>query len=332
MKTIILEEPGKFTFTETAPPPAPGPGEAVAAVRNIGVCGTDFHAFRGKQPFFSYPRILGHELAVEVLAVGPGVDNLKAGDRCAVNPYLHCGQCGPCNRGKTNCCEKLKVIGVHVDGGMRDQITLPASHLYPSQNLTLSQLALVETLGIGAHAVMRSAVQKGERALVIGAGPIGLAVIEFLRIDGADIGLLEIDEKRRGFCTATYGVTRCYHSAEAVKADELATVVFDCTGNPNSMMQAFQYVANGGKLVFVGLFVGDVTFHDPEFHRREMTLLSSRNCTPPEHRRIIDLIEAGRIDTSAWISDRVPAAGMIGRFPHWLDRDSGIVKAIVEWS
>src|SRR5262249_41821427 len=159
------------------------------------------------------------------------VETLEAGDRCSVNPYLHCGACQACRRGKTNCCERLKVLGVHVDGGMRERLVLPAAHLYKSNKLTLAQLALVETLGIGAHAVKRSSVESGERVLVIGAGPIGLSVIEFLRIEGADIGVLEIDEMRRAFCRATYAIERCYSSAEEVRAGELPTLVFDCTGN-----------------------------------------------------------------------------------------------------
>lgn len=332
MKTIVLQEPGRFLMTDTAEPDSPGPGEVLLGVRNVGICGTDLHAFRGRQPFFQYPRILGHELGVEVLATGPGVDHVRPGDRCAVNPYLHCGACGACRRGKTNCCEKLRVIGVHTDGGMRERIVLPAAHVYPSQKLSLPQLALVETLGIGCHAVGRSAVTPGERTLVIGAGPIGLTVLEFLRVEGADLAILEISPARRAFAAKMFPGVRFYESAEAVLAEELPTLVFDCTGNKDSMHGAFKLVANGGKLVLVGLFVGDVTFHDPEFHRREMTLLSSRNATPAEHRRIISLLEEGRIDTSAWISERAPLEAMIERFPAWLDPAAGIVKAVVDFA
>lgn len=331
MKTIILEEPGRFALTQTAEPGQPGPGEVLLGVRNIGICGTDLHAFRGKQPFFQYPRILGHELGVEVLAVGDGVTNVKPGDHCALNPYLHCGVCGPCRRGTTNCCEKLRVIGVHVDGGMRERILHPATHVYPSAKLSLPQLALVETLGIGCHAVNRSRVRAGERTLVVGSGPIGLTVLEFLRVQGADLGLLEISPARRDFAAKMFPGIRLYESAGALAdGNELPTLVFDCTGNPNSMQASFKFIANGGTLVFVGLFVGDVTFNDPEFHRRETTLLASRNATAEEHLQIIALLEAGRIDTSAWISERAPLDGMIDRFPHWLDPNAGIVKAVVD--
>lgn len=331
MKTIILDQPGQFRLTDTPEPASPGPGEVLLGIHRVGICGTDLHAYRGKQPFFSYPRILGHELGVEVLAAGEGVIGVRPGDRCAVNPYLHCGECGACRRGKTNCCEKLRVLGVHTDGGMRERIILPAAHVYPSAKLTYSQLALVETLGIGCHAVGRASPEPQERTLVIGAGPIGLTVLEFLRVAGARCELLELSAPRRAFAARMFPELRLHESPDAVKSAELPTLVFDCTGNPQSMAGAFQLVANGGKLVFVGLFVGDVTFHDPEFHRREMTLLSSRNARPDEHRRILELLESGRIDTAAWISEEVPADGMMERFPHWVDPASGTVKAVVQF-
>ncbi|MEZ5356850.1 MAG: zinc-binding alcohol dehydrogenase family protein [Bryobacteraceae bacterium] len=331
MKTVILEQPGQFAVTQTDAPASPGVGEVLLGVRAIGICGTDLHAYRGRQPFFQYPRILGHELGVEVLAVGDGVTEVKPGDRCAVNPYLECGVCPACKRGNTNCCEKLRVIGVHIDGGMREQIVLPASHVYVSEKLTLKQLALVETLGIGCHAVGRAAPEPGEKALVIGAGPIGLTVLEFLRVAGASPCVLEISPARRAFAASMFPGAALYDSAEAVLADELPTIVFDCTGNKDSMMGAFRFLANHGKLVFVGLFVGEVTFHDPDFHRKEVTLMASRNATPREHRRILDLLEEGRIDTSQWVSDTVSIDAMADRFPAWLDPANGVVKAVVEF-
>jgi threonine dehydrogenase-like Zn-dependent dehydrogenase len=331
MKTIVLAAPGQFRITGTPRPADPGPGEVRVAVRAVGICGTDLHAFRGKQPFFTYPRILGHELGVEVLAAGPGVTSVKPGGLCSVNPYLNCGECGPCRRGATNCCEKLRVLGVHVDGGMREEILVPATHLYPSDSLGPAQLALVETLGIGAHAVGRAKPVPGERALVVGAGPIGLATLEFLRIEGTALGLLELVESRRSFAAARFPGISLYSDFDEALAASAATLVFDCTGNPASMHAAFKLPVNGGRLVFVGLFVGDVTFHDPDFHRKELTLLASRNARPDEHRRIVTLLETGRIDTSAWISERVPADAIVDRFPHWLDPAAGVVKAIIEF-
>jgi 2-desacetyl-2-hydroxyethyl bacteriochlorophyllide A dehydrogenase len=334
MKAIQLVEPGRFAWVDLDGAARPGIGEALVRIHRVGICGTDLHAYRGKQPFFSYPRILGHELAVEVLEVGDGVMNVKRGDRCAVNPYLHCGECIACRRGKTNCCTTLRVLGVHTDGGMREEMVLPAAHLYASNGLSWEELALIETLGIGCHAVNRAAAVAGDRALVIGAGPIGCTVMEFLRLRGVRFEVLDLSASRREFATRHMSAAAVHEAAERVleQAPEFPTLVFDCTGNPASMHQSFQFVAAGGKLVFVGLFVGDVSFHDPDpFHRREMTILSSRNAVPEEHRFILDAVESGRVVTKHWVGEVCPVEKMSARFGSWTDGSSAILKAVVEW-
>ena len=151
-------------------PGPPGPGEALVRVHRVGICGTDISGYLGKMPFYSYPRIPGHELGVEVVSVGEGVPNVRPGDRCSVEPYINCQQCSACQRGNGNCCKNLKVLGVHTDGGLRARFIVPARKLHPSKKLSLEQLALVETLGIGCHAVNRSKVQPGEHALVVAPG------------------------------------------------------------------------------------------------------------------------------------------------------------------
>ena len=178
MRTVILDQPGSFRLAETPEPARPGPGEALIEVKRVGVCGTDLHAFAGRQPFFTYPRILGHELGAVVVETGPDVASPRAGDRVAVEPYLACGHCIACRAGRYNCCATLRVLGVHVDGGMRERLVVPARLLHRSDRLSLEQLALVETLGIGAHAVERSALQPSEWAVVVGVGPIGIGVLQ----------------------------------------------------------------------------------------------------------------------------------------------------------
>src|SRR5579871_4839441 len=242
MQTIVLEEPFRLKLMETQPPDEPEPGNALVRVRRVGICGTDLHAYRGKQPFFNYPRILGHELGVEVVAFGEGVTGLRIGDRCAVEPYLNCGVCIAGRRGKTNCCSRLQVLGVHTDGGMRELIQVPAHKLHRSDTLSLEQLALVETLGIGAHAVNRAGIEPGEFVLVIGAGPIGLAVMQFATAAGAKVIALDINANRLGFCHAQLGVPWTL-SAEGDPLEailertngDLPTAVFDATGNAISM-------------------------------------------------------------------------------------------------
>ncbi len=337
MKTIVLEQPGRLALEETAQP-EPRAGEALLKVHRIGVCGTDIHAFGGKQPFFSYPRILGHELGVEVIALGEGVSGVKVGDRCSVEPYLACGHCIACRQGKSNCCVNMQVLGVHADGGMREHLCVPAGKLHVSGKLSFDQLALVEPLGIGAHAVERAQVRGGEHVLVIGAGPIGLAAMQFAVERGAEVTVLDINARRLAFCRGQIGVQHAIDgSVEDVAAaltqitnGDGPTVVIDATGNEGSMKRAFEYPAHGGRLVFVGLFQGDVTFNDPNFHRRELTLMASRNALAADFQRIIELVEAGRIDTNPWITHRAAFGDAVGEFPAWTDPATGVIKAMIE--
>jgi 2-desacetyl-2-hydroxyethyl bacteriochlorophyllide A dehydrogenase len=338
METLILTEPGRFTLTETALPAPPGPGEALVRVHRVGVCGTDLHAFKGEQPFFTYPRILGHELGVEVIALGDGAatTGLTVGDRCAVEPYLHCGACIACRQGKTNCCVRLQVLGVHTDGGMREIITVPAAKLRRSAALSYEQLALVEMLGIGAHAVNRAAIVPGEFALVIGAGPIGLSTLAFAQQAGARAIALDLAPGRLDFARTALGVEHTVRASDgaldeilALTNGDLPTVVFDATGNAASMHKAFRYVASGGRLVFVGLFQGDITFNDPDFHRRELTILATRNATGADHDRIITALEAGTFDPAAWITHQAPPEATVEQFAGWLRPEAGVIKAMV---
>ncbi|MEX2261964.1 MAG: zinc-binding alcohol dehydrogenase family protein [Bryobacteraceae bacterium] len=321
MREIVLQQPGEF-IERHVPPPARKEGEALVGIRRIGVCGTDLHAFAGRQPFFSYPRVLGHELGVEVLDAPANDFGIRAGDRCAVEPYLSCGECHSCRLGKPNCCEKLQVLGVHTDGGMRPFLSVPVRLLHKSGALTLDQLALVETLGIGAHAVARGSLRSGEETLVVGAGPIGLATMQFARAAGGRVRCLELSDARRAFVEGLG--FECLDAWDQRRAD----MVFDATGNPRAMEASFDYVAFGGRLVLVGLVQGRISFDDPQFHRREATLLASRNSCG-DFPRIIRMIESGEIDTAPWITDRLTLAGTPRGFAGLRERPN-LVKAMIE--
>ncbi len=337
MKTVVLEKPGQFSMEDRPSPEKAAPGEALVKVRRIGVCGTDLHAFKGDQPFFSYPRVLGHELGVEVVEMTDDSSSLGVGDYCAVEPYYNCGFCAACRSGKTNCCEQLSVLGVHEDGGMREFLTVPACKLHRSHTLPLEHLALVEMLTIGAHAVARANVSPRNRVLVIGAGPIGLSAIQFARLAGADPLVIEMDPQRRSFCELFAGVSDPIDPSHDPVAQirerlggALPDMVFDATGNPTSMQRAFDLTGSAGTLVFIGLFIGDVTFYNPEFHRKEMTLMSSRNATPADFAYVIRMLEEGRFNLTPWITHRSSFGGVIDEFSSWLDRDRGVVKAMID--
>lgn len=335
MKQIILTNPGSFAV-EAYEPSDPGPGEVQVRVHRIGVCGTDIHAFHGRQPFFEYPRVLGHELGVEVVACGEGVESLKPGDRCAVEPYLNCGHCHACREGKSNCCEELKVFGVHIDGGMRPQVNLPAEKCHKSSQLDYEQLALVETLCIGAHAVERARLEEADRILVLGAGPIGLGVLQLAGLSRAALVVGDVDADRLAFCRNHFDLRGGLNPLEDNFESELEvllggppTVIFDATGNAKSMESTFEWIGAGGRIVFVSLVKGTIGFADPNFHKREIELRSSRNALPGNFRQVIGSMETGDIQTEPWISKRLPLEAVLDSFESEIQAP-GVIKVILE--
>ena len=338
MKAIRLEKPEHFSTVNIDEPDKPIAGEALVEVHRVGICGTDFSGYLGKMPFFTYPVIPGHELGVTVLEVGEDVENVQVGDRCAVEPYMNCQECFPCHKGATNCCESLEVIGVHKDGGMCERFILPARKLHASAKLTMEQLALVETLGIGCHCVDRAGPAKGEKVLVIGAGPIGLSVVEFLKVAGAEITVMDMNETRLAFCESPMGVNHTVvfknDGTEAdqlreVNGGELPTTVIDATGSHMSMSNAFQYCAFTGQVVYVGITTEEVKFRHVDIHRPEITIKASRNAVPTDFQRIIRLIEDGVIDTRPWLTHHASYDDFIGEFPNWLKPETGVIKAVL---
>lgn len=321
MRQISLQEPGRFVELQ-APAPSAFEGEALVRVRQVGVCGSDFHAFRGVHPVYTYPRIIGHEIGCEVVTVPDGEASLRPGDFCALEPYISCGTCHACRINRPNCCENLRLFGVHVDGGMQAYLSCPVRLLHKSEKLSLDQLALVETLGIGANAVQRAGLQKRESALVVGAGPIGLSVIQFALAAGATVRVIEKSELRRAFASH-FGI-----EVLAEPDGQLSDVVFDATGNAQVMAQSLHHVAAGGRLVFVGLCRDAVPIDDPLFHKREVTLYASRNSCH-QFPRVIGMIERGEIDTKPWINARLRLRDVPESFGDLLKR-ADLIKAMVE--
>ena len=338
MRQVVLQKPTAFSLVEV-PRPEADPGQALVRVNRIGVCGTDLHAFTGRQPYFTYPRVLGHELGGTVLTAPPNERGIHVGDRCAIEPYLNCGHCIACRQGKTNCCEHLKVLGIHTDGGMQPLLAVPVQNLHKSNTISVDQLALVETLGIGAHAVERANLLKGETVLVIGVGPIGLSVVQFAKLEGVKLVVADLSRQRLKLCSQIHGVehlidsgnTNLLQQIKDANHGELPTVIFDATGNARSMMGSFDLIAPGGRIVFVSLVKDRISFEDPEFHRREITLLATRNSTAQTFARVIRCLESGQIDTTPWITRRIRLSDVPGQFSTLLNDDS-LVKALVETS
>ena len=338
MECVICREPGCLDLIDIEPA-EPAEGEAVIAVRRIGVCGTDLHAVKGTQPFFEYPRILGHELAGEVVDVtrceGSG---LSPGDRVAVNPYISCGFCVACRMGKTNCCANLEIIGVQLDGGMREFLCVPAGNLLPADGLPLDDIALVECLTIGGHAARRAEVRAGEWALVVGCGPIGIGVMQFAASAGARIIAIDISSAKLQFCSSQFGVEHTinpgdvdpHEAVREITGGDNATLVYECTGNRDSMILSYDFVSAGGRLVFVGVVKGQIEYASPGFHKRELTALSSRNGTLEDLENVIACLREGTIQGRCIVTHRASLAGSPDAIDAWLDPESDVIKAMIE--
>jgi len=336
MKTLVCTKPGQFEYA-TGEIPQQQPGQALIKIKRIGICGTDLHAFEGTQPYFGYPRILGHELSGELIAVDKGA-GFEIGEAVTFIPYFHCGRCVACCNGKPNACEKIKVCGVHQDGGMVEYISVPTYSLIHGGGLSFDALALVEPLAIGAHGVRRAAVTKDEFVLVVGAGPIGLGTMEFARIAGGKVIALDTNDNRLRFCREKLKVEHVINAMDADVSEQLKsitngdmpTVVIDATGNLKAINNAFQYLSHGGRYVLVGLQKGDICFSHPEFHKREATLMSSRNATRQDFSHVISSMKKKLVDPTNYITHRVDFDQVKDEFAGWLNPANGVIKAMVE--
>jgi 2-desacetyl-2-hydroxyethyl bacteriochlorophyllide A dehydrogenase len=332
MKVLTCTSPGSFQYSDQEAPAATK-DHAIIRVRRIGICGTDLHAFEGTQPYFNYPRVLGHELSGELVDVD-GADGFRKGEIVTIIPYFNCGRCVACRSGTPNCCVNLKVFGVHIDGGMKEFISVPSASLVRGDGLPEDALSLIEPLAVGAHGVRRAAVKRGEFVLVVGAGPIGLGVMEFAKIAGANVIALDINSQRLSVCDVPYVIDGSKEDVPRKLAEitngDMAAVVIDATGSLRAINQSFQYMGHGGRYVLVGLQKGDIVFSHPEFHKREATLMSSRNATRQDFDQVIAALKSGKVNPLKYITHRVDFGRVKDEFPGWLDPKSGVIKAVVE--
>lgn len=335
MKALVCEQPGSFRYT-TIDQPTSQKGRAIIKVKRIGICGTDLHAYEGTQPYFEYPRILGHELAGEIVDAGSATD-YKVGERVTFIPYFNCGHCIACRNGLTNCCASMKVCGVHVDGGMAEYLSVPLSSLIHGQGMSVDELALVEPLAIGAHGIRRAGLRAGEHVLIVGAGPIGLGTMELARIAGATVIAMDVNDGRLEFCKSKLKIQ---HTINPLSADAMAklkeitnndmpTVVIDATGSLKAINDAFKYMSHGARYVLIGLQKGDISFSHPEFHKREGTLMSSRNATREDFDHVMNCMKSKQLDPATYITHRVGFDEIKGQFDSWLDPKNGVIKAMV---
>jgi 2-desacetyl-2-hydroxyethyl bacteriochlorophyllide A dehydrogenase len=333
MNSLVCAHPGKFEYKQSERPVLT-PGNAIIKIRRIGICGTDLHAFRGTQPYFNYPRVLGHELSGD-LVEADGAPGFTIGERVTFIPYINCEKCIACRSGKPNCCVNIQVCGVHTDGGMAEYYSIPSRLLVHGEGLSYDELALIEPLAIGAHGIRRAAVVPDEFVLVIGAGPIGLGTMEFARIAGAKVIAMDINDNRLAFCREKLGIPYTVNALEDAKEQiskitggDMPTVVIDASGSQKAINSALQYMAHSARLVLIGLQKEEISFSHPEFHKREATLMSSRNATREDFEHVIDSVKKGLINPLSYITHRTAFDKLSVDFQSWLDPASNVIKAV----
>lgn len=334
MKALVCDEPGRLSLVDRQRP-VRAEGEILVRIRHVGICGTDFHIFAGKHPFLDYPRVMGHELSGTVEDGGDGP--LAAGTPVYVVPYLACGTCAACRKGLTNACMAIRVLGVHTDGGMAEYLSVPAANVIPAAGIDLRDAAMIEFLAIGAHGIARGQVSDADRVLVTGSGPIGMSAALFARARGAHVTVMDMREDRLAFARDTLGadaVLLAGPDAEAQAADLTGgdgfDVVVDATGAAPPIERGFGFLAHGARYVLLSVVKGTITFSDPEFHKREATLLASRNALPADFAEVVRQMQAGRVPTAALNTHRGALADAPALLPDWSRPEAGVIKAILD--
>lgn len=319
--------PGRFELTTKDMPQTAPEAWVLVDIAAVGLCGTDYHIFQGKHPYLNYPRTIGHELSGHVAMDAPG---WAKGTAVVINPYIACGTCRACQRGKPNCCQRIEVLGVHRDGGLCARIAVPSANLYDAGNLAPEAAAMVEFLAIGAHAVRRGEVAKGDRVLVTGAGPIGLGAALFAKARGAEVYLRDAARERLDQM-AGFGFDGLLLASDCMleRFSDGFDVVFDATGNPTAMQAGFVHVAHGGSYVLISVVPDAITFSDPEFHKREMRLIGARNATAQDFETVMAAFADGSIDPGTLVSERVALADLPRRMPELAADRSRLIKVIV---
>jgi 2-desacetyl-2-hydroxyethyl bacteriochlorophyllide A dehydrogenase len=311
MKAILIHAPNDISIQEVSNPERK-PNEVIIKVRGMGICGSDIAAYKGINPLVTYPRIIGHEIAGEVLEAPSGETEIMPGDRVVIEPYVYCGQCYPCMNQRTNCCENLAVRGVHVDGGMSELCVHPRHlvHKVPA-DVSWKHLAMVEPLTISVHAVQRARLAKGEHLVVTGSGPIGLLAAQYALVIGAVPIVVDPIDERLAFARLlgiSHGINPDKENAveriKEITGGRMAEAVVEASGSDAAIRSSIDYAAYSGRIALVGWPKGEVSLMTAMFTKKELDVMGSRNSvrTFPES---IDLIAGNKIDVASLVTRTV---------------------------
>jgi 2-desacetyl-2-hydroxyethyl bacteriochlorophyllide A dehydrogenase len=284
MRAIYIEKPGNIMIREFAIPEC-GQDNALIRVKSVGICGSDITAYKGINPTMTYPRIMGHEVAGEIVDIGTNSFDFHTGDRVSLEPYFYCGRCYPCRKGLFNNCEHMNVLGVRMDGGMAEYVVHPVKYLHHLPNqMSWEQAAMIEPLSISLHAFHRSSIYGGEFVAIIGAGTIGLLAALICKAYGAKPILMDIINTRLDFAKKA-GIEHVINTTTQDFLDfivditngEMCPVVLECSGAQDGINNTLEIVSNSGRICLVGWAKGMIQFNQPRILRKELNIFGSRN-------------------------------------------------------
>lgn len=313
MKAVVISEVGKIEIQER-PMPTPQKGEALLKILHGGICGSDLGAYRGLNPYISYPRVPGHEFSAEIVEVEDNDLGLKKGMLVTANPYFNCGECYSCQRGFVNCCETNQTMGVQREGGFSEYITMPMQRIIPSGGLDAETLALIEPFAISYHGIKRAEVKAGEKVLVMGAGTIGILAMEAAKLAGAKVYVSDISQGKLDLATEFGADGTILNSSpeDFTKGVETATdgngfdVVVEAAGLASTFQNALDSVAFRGRIIQIGVSKQTLDFDFTTIQRKELAIFGSRNAVKEDFEELIALVSENQLDLTKIVTARFP--------------------------
>lgn len=338
MKVAVMPEPGKISI-ESAADPIRKPGEALLRVRRVGLCGSDLNSYRGKNPMVSFPRIPGHEIAATIEEIDPAHHGLAVGMDVTLSPYTSCGRCSSCVQGRPNACRDNQTLGVQRDGALAEYISVPVEKLFAAR-LGLEELCLVEPLTIGAHAVARARIARGDTVAILGCGGVGLGAVAASAFRGAATIAVDIDDAKLRIAQEA-GASGAIHSRRdpgqrdpkhallEITSGQGPNVVIEAIGTPDTFRAAVDMVAFGGRVIYIGYAKEPVTYETRLFVQKELDILGARNAMPDDFRQVIQMLEQQRFPVQSAISAVVPLAETPAILRAWDAEPSRFTKIMV---
>lgn len=311
MKALCVQSPNNIQIEERPLPVITSPTEVLIRVKAAGICGSDVHIYHGTSSVATYPRVIGHEIAGEVIETGAGVSGFFTGDRVVMDPVISCGTCYQCRIGRRNVCSRLQVRSVHVDGGYQEYLVLPQESIYPiPPHLSWEEAVLIEPFTIAAQVCSRAGISQDDSVFIMGAGPVGLSILKMAKLYGATCFVSDVVDYKLAFARQ-YGADTCLHAQQVDVREEIlhltagngATVVIDAACTPSSFGQALTCVCAAGRVITLGFDSKPSAISQLSITAREIDVRGSRlhNDKFPV---VIEYFKSGKLEVKDMITHR----------------------------